>query len=330
MAGVPRIMVLGTGGTIAGKGASSLDLTRYEVADVPLEGLLRPFSELNTVMELATEQIFNLPSSELTLEDLRHLALRVRDLLEQPDVDGVVITHGTDTLEETAYFLNLTLPVTKPVVLTGAMRPATAVGADGLLNLVQALCVAASPEAAGQGVLVVLNSEINTAADVIKMNTSRPEAFMSPDYGALGLVEDLRPVFFREVRRLHTYRSLFDIRDLRILPKVGILMGYLDAGPEAAEGLIAGGAQGIVVACVGNGNINRPLFQVLKEAVAQGIVVVRASRCISGNVSAKVRFDEEQFIASGALNPQKARILLTLALTKTASPGEIQALFHEY
>jgi L-asparaginase type II len=242
-----------------------------------------------------------------------------------------VITHGTDTQEETAYFLNLTVKSKKPVVTVGAMRPATALSADGPLNLLQAVSVAGSKEAQGKGVFLIMNGEINGAREVTKTNTLQPETFRSNDLGYLGYVVNNKPVFYRTSLRKHTADSEFDVSKLTELPKVEILYTYVDAGLSALKGIVDGKPDGIVVAGMGNGSIATPMLAALKEAARQGIVIVRSSRTGTGMITFDPKKgDDDGFVAADSLNPQKARILLMLALTKTKDPQQIRRIFATY
>jgi len=326
---LPKVTILGTGGTIAGSAPSPTQLIGYKPGELTTEQLIATVPSLKEFAELSAEQIANIDSADMTVDIWLHLARRI-DALLSGETDGIVVTHGTDTLEETAYFLNLVVTSEKPVVITGAMRPATAISADGPMNLLQAVAVAGSKEARGKGVLVVMNGQINGARDVTKTSTIQPEAFQSNDLGLLGYVVDNRPVFFRGSLRKHTTETEFNISDLDTLPKVAILYSYADAGIDALSGILAAGPDGIVVAGVGDGGISAKHRPILEEAARQGIIVVRASRTGTGPV-ARIATDEAAgFVASGSLNPQKARVLLMLALSKTRDVKEVQRIFDSY
>jgi L-asparaginase len=260
------------------------------------------------------------------------LGKRVNELLQQPDVAGIVVTHGTDTLEETAYFLDLVSKSDKPVVIVGAMRPSTALSADGPINLYNAVLIAGSKEAVGKGVLVCLNDQINAARDVTKTNTSTADTFKSPELGVLGYVQGNRIAFYRLPARKHTLNSEFDISGVDKLPNVEIAYGFANVSRTAVDAFAASGADGIVYAGVGDGNPSELTEQALADARAKGVFIVRSARVGNGIVARnnEVNDDKRDFVVSDTLNPQKARILLTVALTKTRDTKELQRIFYEY
>ena len=268
----------------------------------------------------------------MTNEYWLKLAKRVNELLQQPDVDGIVVTHGTDTLEETAYFLNLVAKSAKPVVIVGAMRPSTALSADGPINLYNAVLVAGSKEAVGKGVLVCMNDQINSARDVTKTNTSTADTFKSPELGVLGYIQGDRVAFYRLPARRHTLSSEFDISGADKLPNVEIAYGFANVSRTTVDALAAAGVDGIVYAGVGDGNPSEVTEQALADARAKGILIVRSARVGNGIVArnSEVNDDKRDFVVSDTLNPQKARILLMIALTKTKDTKEIQRMFYEY
>lgn len=262
---------------------------------------------------------------------LLKLAKRVNELLADPKVDAVVITHGTDTLEETAYFLNLVTKSDKPVILVGAMRPATAISADGPMNLLEAVRVASTPEAKGKGVMIVMNDEINGARDVTKTNTTNPATFKSPELGAMGYVSGNKVRFYKQSTKRHTTNSEFDVSKLETLPRVDIIYSHVDDDRIMADAAVAAGAKGIIHAGTGNGSIANPTMEGLKDAVAKGVVVVRSARVPNGATTVSLpMWTKAGFLESDTLNPQKARLLLQLALTKTQDPKEIQRMFDQY
>lgn len=327
---LPKIAVLATGGTIAGVSASSTNLTGYTAGVLPPEQIMAAVPGLSGMAHLYAEQLASIDSSNMTIALWLQLAERVNGLLSG-DTAGVVITHGTDTMEETAYFLNLVVKSRKPVILVGAMRPASAISADGPLNLLQAITVASSVEARGRGVLLVMNGEINEARDVAKTNTTQVGTFHSANFGPLGAVVGNKAVFYREPTRKHTRDTEFDVRGLNALPKVEIIYSYVDAGLDALCGILAAKPDGIVVAGVGNGTLPLVLADKLATASASGIAVVRSSRVGSGPVTPEPDHDAVPgFVAADTLSPQKARILLMLALTKTRENGEIARMFQSY
>jgi L-asparaginase len=276
-------------------------------------------------MQIASENMNN--------ESWLKLAKRVNAVLARDDVDGIVITHGTDTIEETAYFLNLVTKSRKPVVIVGAMRPSTALSADGPINLYNATLLAGSEEAVGRGVLVALNDQINGARDVTKTNTSTPDTFRSPELGFLGYIQDNRPHFYRQTTRRHTVDTEFDVSALDALPAVDIVYGYANMNRIPIDAFVAAGDQGLVHAGTGDGSIARPAVEpALVEARGKGVIIVRASRVGNGIVARNGEADDDKldFVVADNLNPQKARILLMLALTKTRDTKEIQRMFYTY
>lgn len=327
-----NVMILATGGTIAGTGATSTTTVGYTAATVGVERLIAAVPELAKVANVKGEQVFQIASENMNNDYWLVLAKRVNVLLARADVDGVVITHGTDTLEETAYFLDLVVKSRKPVVLVGAMRPSTALSADGPINLYNAVLLAASPEAIGKGVLVVMNDQIQAARDVTKTNTSTLDSFKTPELGLLGYIQGSKPFFYRASSRKHTADSEFDISNLNSLPQVDIVYGYANMGPVALDALVAAGAKGIIHAGVGDGSLASRVTPALKAARQKGVVIVRASRVGQGIVArnGEANDDELDFVVADTLNPQKARILLMLALTKTNNSKNIQQLFYVY
>ena len=327
----PNIHILATGGTIAGTGASAT-ATNYTAGQVAIGTLLDAVPQLKDIAHVTGEQVVRIGSQDMNDEVWLTLANRINELLNQPETDGIVITHGTDTMEETAYFLNLTVKSDKPVVLVGAMRPSTALSADGPLNLYNAVVTASDKQSTGKGVLVVMNGSILGAESVSKMHTTGVETFQAPNAGALGYVLNSQVVYNQAPLKKHTTESVFDVSGLKKLPKVGIIYSYSNIDADMVEPMLKNGYEGIVHAGVGNGNIHRNVFPVLEKARKQGIQVVRSSRITSGPTTLDNEVDDAhyEFIASQQLNPQKARILLMLALTKTRDWKEIQKYFLEY
>jgi len=329
---LPRVLILATGGTIAGTGATSTTTVGYTAATVGVDNLIKSVPELQKIARVGGEQVFQIASENMGNAEWLTLAKRVNALLAQPDVDGIVITHGTDTLEETAYFLDLVVKSRKPVVLVGAMRPSTALSADGPINLYNAVLTAGSQEAVGKGVLVVMNDQINAARDVTKTNTTTPDTFKATELGVLGYVVGNRPHFYRQSTRKHTVDTEFDVSQLQSLPDVQIAYTYANVGPTAVDAFVAAGARGIVHAGVGDGSLPNRVKPALVNARAKGIVVVRASRVGQGIVARNGEANDDQldFVVADNLNPQKARILLMLALTKTSDTRVIQRMFYTY
>ena len=327
----PNIHILATGGTIAGTGASAT-ATNYTAGQVAIGTLLDAVPQLKDIAHVTGEQVVRIGSQDMNDEVWLTLANRINELLSQPETDGIVITHGTDTMEETAYFLNLTVKSDKPVVVVGAMRPSTALSADGPLNLYNAVVTASDKQSTGKGVLVVMNGSILGAESVSKMHTTGVETFQAPNAGALGYVLNSQVVYNQSPLKKHTTESVFDVSGLKKLPKVGIVYSYSNIDADMVEPMLKNGYEGIVHAGVGNGNIHCNVFPVLEKARKQGIQVVRSSRITSGPTTLDNEVDDAhyEFIASQQLNPQKARILLMLALTKTRDWKEIQKYFLEY
>ena len=327
-----HVTILATGGTIAGSGATSTTTGGYTAATVGVDRLIQAVPELAKVAQVKGEQVFQIASENMSNEHWLVLAKRVNTLLAQPDVDGIVITHGTDTLEETAYFLDMVVKSHKPVVLVGAMRPGTALSADGPINLYNAVLLAASKEAIGKGVLVALNDQIQGARNVTKTNTSTLDSFKTPELGMLGYIQGNRAYFYHASTRKHTADTEFDISRLDALPQVDIVYGYANVSPVALNALVAAGAKGIIHAGVGDGSLASKVLPSLTAARKQGVLIVRSARVGQGIVARNGEANDDQldFVVSDTLNPQKARILLMLALTKTSDSKEIQRMFYTY
>ncbi|MDI1258502.1 type II asparaginase [Aquabacterium sp.] len=327
-----QVVILATGGTIAGAGASASNSATYQAAKVPVDKLLASVPELSNLATVHGEQVFQIASESLTNEHLLTLAKRVSALSKQADVDGIVITHGSDTLEETAYFLTLTVHTRKPIVLVGSMRPGTALSADGALNLYNAVATAASASSADKGVLVVMNDEVHSGRDVTKSINIRTEAFKSP-WGALGMVVEGKTYWFRAPVKRHTLQSEFNIDRITTLPKVDIAYGYGTANDTAHKAFAASGAKALIHAGTGNGSVAATVVPSLRELRLQGIQVIRSARVMGGGFvlrNAEQPDDQYDWVVAHDLNPQKARILASLALTRTNDSREIQRMFMEY
>jgi L-asparaginase len=328
-----NIAILATGGTIAGVSGSITDTASYQPAILPIETIIKDIAEpLREIAHISSEQIAQIDSAEMTHQIWLTLAGRINALLSSPQIDGIVVTHGTDTLEETAYYLNLVVKSNKPVVVVGAMRPASALSSDGPMNLYNAVILAASDEAYSKGVLVTLNNTINSSREVTKTNTSLQDSFKAPELGYIGYLIEGEPHFYREPTRKHTYKSEFSIDGLTGLPPVEIIYGHVGNRNILAQAAVVAGVKGLVYAGLGNGNMSRIMKDAFTDIQEQGIVVVRSTRVSSGIVTRNgaVNDDLSNFIVSDTLNPQKSSILLALALTKTADPAEIQRMFWEY
>ncbi|PHI30145.1 L-asparaginase 2 [Budvicia aquatica] len=329
LAELPTITILATGGTIAGAGSSETQST-YVSGKFGVDQLVDAVPQLKDIAKIKGEQIVNIGSQDMNDEVWLKLANTINTRCAESD--GFVITHGTDTMEETAYFLNLTVKCNKPVVMIGAMRPATAMSADGPFNLYNAVVVASDKNSAGRGVLVSMNEAVLDARDITKTSTTALQTFQSVNYGALGYIHNGKVDYQRTPSRKHTHKSSFDVKSLTSLPKVDIVYSYANASAAPVKALMTDGAQGIVTAGVGNGNVYHALFDALVQARGKGIAVVRSSRVPTGSTTQDAEVDDVKygFVASGTLNPQKARVLLQLALTQTKDPVEIQKIFNEY
>lgn len=326
-----NIKIIATGGTIAGRAATSTQLTGYTAGAYSVEDLLNSVPALGTLANISGEQLCNIDSCSMTDTLLLALAKRVNELLAQAEVDGIVITHGTDTMEETAFFLNLTVKSAKPVVLVGAMRPATAVSADGPLNIINAVKVAACAQSMGKGVLVVMNDEIYSGRDVTKTNTANVATFKALNGGPLGFIVGAKVRYYYSSVRAHTLKSEFCVSCVKALPRVDIIYTHVGEDRVLVDAVVSAGAEGIIYAGSGMGSIHEGAEQALAEAAAKGIVVVRSSRTGSGIVAEGLaRWQEQGFLYADSLNPQKARLLLQLALLKTHERSKVQAMFEKY
>jgi len=327
----PNIVILATGGTIAGAAATGTQ-SAYTSGSVTIDAMLKAVPGIEKLANIKGEQISNVGSQDISFDIMLKLAKRINELLPTPGVDGIVITHGTDTMEETAYFLNLTVKSDKPVVMVGSMRPSTAVSADGPLNLYNAVAVAGDPKARGRGVLVVMNDQIHAAHSLTKTSTTAIQTFMSPLRGIVGVSAYGKDDWYNVPPWKHTTQSEFDVSNVNKLPRVDIIFGYADMPPDLIDASVNAGAKGIVIAGVGNGNMNQASLGAAAKAVKEGVVVVRSSRVPTGMVdrNVEVKDDELGFIASDELNPQKSRILLSLALLNNHQPAQVQELFRTY
>ncbi|HEX5802290.1 MAG TPA: asparaginase [Azospira sp.] len=328
----PNVVILATGGTIAGAGADAAKSATYQAAKVPVDKLIAGIPALADVAQVRGEQVFQIASESFTNEHLLALGKRVSALLKQADVDGVVVTHGTDTLEETAYFLNLVVRSDKPIVVVGSMRPGTAMSADGTLNLFNAVTVAASKDARGKGVLVAMNDELNSGRDVSKMVNIKTEAFKSP-WGPLGMVVEGRNYWFRLPAKRHTVNSEFDIDQIDTLVPVDIAYSYGNVTDTAYRNFADKGAKAIIHAGTGNGSVSNRVVPALRHLRAQGVHIIRSSHVNAGGFvlrNAEQPDDKYDWVVAHDLNPQKARVLAAVALTKTQDSKELQRIFWEY
>jgi glutamin-(asparagin-)ase len=326
-----KVVILATGGTIAGAGATAANSATYQAAKVPVDKLIAGVPELADVADVRGEQVFQIASESFTNEELMTLGKRVAALAKQDDVDGIVVTHGTDTLEETAFFLNLVVHTEKPIVVVGAMRPGTALSADGMLNLYDAVAVAAAKDARGKGVLVTMNDEIQSGRDVMKAVNIRPEAFKSP-WGALGMVVEGKSYWFRAPVKRHTMNSEFDIDKIERLAPVEVAYGYGNMS-DMAYRAFGKDVKAVIHAGTGNGSVAKHIVPVLQELRGKGVQVIRSSRVTGGGFvlrNAEQPDDKYDWVVAHDLNPQKARILAAVALTSTQDSKELQRIFWEY
>jgi len=328
---LPNVVILATGGTIAGSAETGTQ-AGYTSGQVGIETMIEAVPGIRDLANITGEQISNVGSQDMSVAIWLKLANRINELLASDDVDGIVITHGTDTQEETAFFLNLVVKSDKPVVTTGSMRPSTAVSAEGPLNLYNAVAVAASPKSKGRGVLVVMNDQIHSAHAVTETNTTAVQTFMSPMHGLLGAVLYGQLEFYGLPHGLHTTQSEFSVEGATKLPRVDVIFACANMSPDLIDLSIKAGAKGIIIAGVGNGNMTAATLDAAKRAVEEGVVVVRSTRVPTGYVLRNAEVDDDNYgtIASDELNAQKSRVLLMLCLLKGETPDEIQKAFYNY
>ena len=327
----PNVVILATGGTIAGAGATSVNSATYAAAKVPVDKLIAGLPELAQVANVKGEQVFQIASESFTNDNLLKLGRRVSALVKQPDVDGVVVTHGTDTLEETAYFLNLVIHTNKPIIVVGSMRPGTALSADGALNLLNAVTVAGSKDAMGKGVLVTMNDEIQSGRDVSKTINIKTEAFKS-QWGPLGMTVEGHNYWFRAPVKRHTAGSEFNIDDIDTLAEVEIVYSYGNVPRTQFDAVGKTGIKALVHGGPGNGSVADRIVPALQEMRSQGVQIIRSSRVPDGFVlrNAEQPDDKYDWVVAHDLKPQKARILAAVALTKTNDSKDLQRIFWQY
>jgi L-asparaginase len=332
--GKPRVYVIGTGGSISFVGDYRTDYINYSYSNkhLTIQEMLERVPEVQQFAEVISEQLLNVGSTDVHPAHWLELAKRINQIFqEDPDAAGVAVAHGTATLEETAYFLNLTVKSHKPVVVTGAMRPPTGLGTDADVNLIDCVRVAAAPQSKGRGVLTILNNEIQAARDVTKTNSYRLETFRSNELGLLGYADsDEEVAFYRTPTRTHTLDTEFDVASVAELPRVDIAYAYAGADDLVIKALAGAGVSGIVAAGLGSGGSPPKFMAGLRSARRQGVPVVIATQTGNGRVVRTRRFIEDGYIAADNLSPKKARILLMLALTATDDPAEIQRMMLTY
>jgi L-asparaginase len=329
----PRVAIIGTGGTIASVGKGPLDLLDYGANETMLhvDELIARFPEVHEVVEVLPIRFEAMPSPKVYFPEWKALVVRIDALVqEQENLVGIVVTHGTASLEETAYFLNLTLHIDIPVVVVGSQRPATALSTDAGMNLVNAVRTAAAADSRGLGVLVLLNDEIHAAREVTKTSTYRLQTFRSPDFGVLGHADGDTIAYYRRPLRRRAPDTEFNIQALEALPRVDIVYAYTGTDGTAVRAFIEAGAQGIVSAGFAPGFCGPGDLEALEEAVRRGVVVVQSTRAGSGRTFRSTRLTKSGFLIADNLNPQKARLLLALALTVTRDQAEIARIFAEY
>ncbi|MDR0897100.1 MAG: asparaginase [Oscillospiraceae bacterium] len=325
-----RIHILATGGTIAGVGAGGAT-GGYAPGVLTIDELLGGLPRLSELADVTGEQYASLNSDDITQGIWLDMARRLNAMAASPDYDGFVVTHGTDTLEESAYFFHLALKTDKPVIFTGAMRPATATSPDGPLNLYQAVALAASDAARGQGVLVLFSEGIYSARDMRKGNTFRAHAITGGELGSLGLMRDEQPLFYHASLKPHTLGTPFDVTEITALPDVAVAYFHVDAKPEILD-FLAQKHDGLVIAGAGDGVVSLRWEARLRALCAEGLPIVRATRVPDGAVFPGAGMPDRDIgtIAAGTLTPEKARVLLMLALAVTRDRAEIQGMFERY
>ena len=326
-----NVVILATGGTIAGAGASAANSATYQAAKVPVDKLIAGIPELAERANVRGDQVFQIASESFTNEKLVQLGKRVAQLAKDPSVDGIVITHGTDTLEETSYFLTLTVHTDKPIVVVGSMRPGTAMSADGTLNLYDAVALAGDKSARGLGTLVMMNDDILSGRDASKRINIKTSAFGS-QWGPLGMMVEGRSYWFRAPVKRHTMGSEFDIDKIDTLPMVSIVYGSGEMGTALVDAAGKAGAKAIIHAGTGNGSVPDYGVAGLRRLRAQGVQIIRSARVADGFVlrNAEQPDDKYDWVVAHDLNPQKAKILAAVALTTTSDPKELQRIFWEY
>jgi L-asparaginase len=330
--GKPDVVILATGGTIAGAAPSETE-AGYKSGAVAVDALIAAVPQLAELARVRGEQVASIGSQDMNDAVWLKIATRVNELLSGEDVDGVVITHGTDTLEETSYFLHLVTKSDKPVVMTGSMRPSTAMSADGPLNIYNAVAIAADPGARGRGVLVAVDDDIHSAHDLTKTHTTDVATFSSHEAGLVGATLFGKQVWYRTPAARHTARSELALPAAgQPLPRVDILYAHANMSPDLIDAAVGNGAKGLVIAGVGDGNLTAPALEAVKRARAKGVAVVRSSRVGAGIVRRNIEVNDDELgtVASMELGPGKARALLQLALLKTSDPKQLQSYFDRY
>lgn len=328
----PKVAVIGTGGTIASIGKTPLDIYDYGANKTMIEvdKILEMFPEVHEVADVVPVPYRAIPSPSVGFAEWKELVLKIDELATDPDLAGIVIAHGTASLEETAYMLHLTVKADLPVVVIGAQRPSSALSTDAGFNLVNGIRVAGHLDARGQGVMTLLNDEIQCAREVTKTSTFRMQTFQSPDFGCLGHADGDGVNFYRRPLRRCAPNTEFDLRAFDALPRVDIVYAYAGGDGVGAQAFVDAGARGLVSAGFAPGFCGPDAEEVFKQAVKDGVVVVQSTRAGSGRTANTSRAQESGIIPGDNLNPQKARILLMLALTVSSDPVEIARIFKTY
>jgi L-asparaginase len=327
----PNVIILATGGTIAGAAASQTD-AGYKSGAVAVDSLISAVPQLKEISNVSGEQIASIGSQDMNDAVWLKLAKRINEIFAAGKTGGIAITHGTDTMEETSYFLHLVTKSENPVVLTGSMRPSTAMSADGPLNIYNAVAIAADSNAKGRGVLVSIDDDIHSAHDVVKTHATDIAVFKSGEMGLVGASLFGQNTWFRTPAQIHTKNSEFSIDGVDALPRVDIIYAHANMSPDVINSAVKNGAKGLVIAGVGDGNMTAPAFEAVKAAVKKGVVVVRSSRTNGGIVRRNIELNDDQAgtVSSMQLIPTKARVLLQLALLKTKDAKKIQDYFNRY
>ncbi|MGI6224244.1 MAG: type II asparaginase [Prevotella sp.] len=327
----PKIRIIATGGTIAGVSASATS-SAYSAGQVGIQSLIDAVPQIKELADVSGEQLVNIGSQDMNDAVWLKLAKRINELLNKEGYDGVLVTHGTDTMEETIYFLSLTVHSNKPVILVGAMRPSTAISADGPANIYNGVAALCDPASQGRGVMACMNNYLIEAKWVYKSHTTDCATFVGGMNGYCGYVYNGKAIYLHKSENRQGMDSEFNVDNLTSLPKVGIVYGYANCSPLPIQAFVDAKYDGIVVAGVGDGNFYKDVFDVAVKAQQSGIQIVRSSRVPNGATHLNGEVDDAKyhFVASLNLNPQKARVLLMLALTKTHDWQQIQRYFQEY
>lgn len=329
---LPKVVILGTGGTIQSKGANRMVRNDYTAGKIEIDELVASLPELKKIARIEASQFTNIGSPSMTPEIWKNLALKINQLAaDDPSIAGFVITHGTNTMEETAFFLHLTVRTDKPVVLVGSQRPSTAISGDGLLNLYNAVRVAAEPAARGKGVFICMNQQINSAREGTKTSAYKVETFQSRDLGFLGVVDPDKVAFFRAPVRKHTTASEFDVAKIAAFPRVDVIDSYAAAPADYIDFAVSAGVKGLVLSGHGAGGCSPEQMKSFKAAVEKGVPVAAATRTGSGRVIASAKMTESGIVAADNLLPHKARILLMLAIASgKTTAAELTRIFEQY